>query len=81
MPAAGAAAIIRAGIKGNGASSSWAGTQSKAVREAWNKLTAANKGNEGTLYQGLTFLLPLGLPLLAFRSVRAFPCFAKFRCK
>ena len=37
----------------------------------WRKLAAANKGAEGTLYQALAFLLPLGLPLLVYRSVRS----------
>lgn len=48
--------------------------QATALRNALQKLTAANKSTEGTLYQGLAFLLPLGLPLLVFRSVSSVHC-------
>jgi hypothetical protein len=47
--------------------------QASALQGAWRKLTAANKGAEGSLYQALAFLLPLGLPLLVYRSVRPAP--------
>lgn len=44
--------------------------QATALRNVWTKLTAPNKGAEGTLFQALTFLLPIGLPLVIFRTVR-----------
>lgn len=45
--------------------------QAAALRNVWQKLTAPNKGVEGTIFQALAFLLPLGLPLVIFRTVRS----------